>query len=192
MLKQLINPDDLLKKLLPQPKISIYKYALFKLPSITVNFLVVNPVQFFCSREASPPDYDTQKKLTIPPLWFIEELYKHVDDLVEVDRKSLKYAHLNGDHVVPLWVLTYWSAIHQHIDHIQHWNRGFTWLKKHLSSPNADIKQLAQQILDNITLIAWDTNVYCLLALTSIHKLTHFLSYEWLGTSHEDTLLTVL
>lgn len=136
-------------------------------------------------------DFSVIKNIAVPD----ESTVKAVRDLLkkEPTTKGVLCVHVSSFQIVwPVWVVQYWIEIHRIWEAICLWQPGFDWLAQRRKSTNASLKSVSNHVFEALTSIQWDTHLHGFADGHRIDNLAIFLSHEWLRSSNEDMMLTVL
>ena len=108
MLPELPIPQDKALKILPRPNVSLFTFANWQFPPITLNNSVSYNAYF--TKELITSDYITAiQQYSMPSLEIISEIEDRMEDLPELATSNLVYAHVASKLIVPSWVLTFWQ-----------------------------------------------------------------------------------
>jgi hypothetical protein len=193
MKKLLEIPEQSLKILLPNERLSIAQFLDYPLPSITSAVSDRLLKNFFDT--AAPLEHINLSQLVKQPLPSPHTVKKLVDDLpnqVLAGKQSITCPHgdIFGLKRLPFWILGYWVKVIEHRRILSEWLFAESWVRSLLSrSKNDEDHDIIKEVLKMFTLLPWSSELCGVNWTMSIQALSTFLGTKWLSTDHMDLLL---
>jgi hypothetical protein len=192
-------PQVLEHDILPSPFLPIAKFLEFPLP-LESTIAAPLPAQYFST---SPPDITDEalilrvRRLPIPDKKTVDKLLANSRQCWLDGVQSVVYSHLGGAIThFPLWVLTYWSAVHDiKRDAWVPWRNCQVWVnrQKKMGKTNPTRAALAEETSMMLAMVPWGRCKPAGLSDSEpFHTLWRFVGANWLSGSQMNDMLELL
>lgn len=186
-------PEQFLRILLPNERLSIARFFDYPLPVITATVSDCSLKDFFDT--AAPFEHINLSQLVKQPLPSPHTVKKLVEDLPNQVLSGKQSITCPDDGIfglkrLPFWVLGYWVKVIEHRKILSEWLIAENWVRNLLSrSKNDEDRDIIREVLKMFTLLPWSGKLRGVDWTMSIQDLSTFLGTKWLSTNHMDLLL---
>ena len=161
-------PRDIVPLILPSEALSITSFLRFPLPkpALANPFLSRRPEDWLSSHPVDEATFTLAMltEMPIPPLDITDSLVHVLSTQLICAMQSITPLHLPDDdaefkHYLPLWVPTYWQAIHQARRCRQVWTTALEWVDRKAKG-SASGREAQKQLMRHLAHLSWSNRLH--------------------------------